>query len=548
MRAFLEYRVSVLWLFYDIFQSGKQQLTSPDSGSADVIFNTYDTSLPVCTAPASRHFENSANLFRSLFENETWRGGGPTYKHHLHLNDRTDDLSRSTDERQQIENMYNMLLPSRWSLKNPMKAIFWVVFASLVPLGRFAGSFVLSSDGTVVSKRFPVAKDRESGRIVTGSCRRHYRGTARVDQEDYISEEHPHVSWFKSRTTSSVSRSAFLVALAAGVSLPMVPQQVAAASSGSYRDGGEQLESPTLMTTTRTRATKTREIAWQESISGFVAGGTLTATKTVVKYPLDTATVRLQMPNSDYSFRQLFRLFDGSYRGVANPLLANIPAGAIFFGVKDACKENLRVSTNLPRWVQTTLAVAVAQVPYWAVRNPSEVVKTRQQANIDGYNVGPLEAYQKVIQDSMTKNGNATTGLEGLYTGYWENILYAFPADVIKFVCYDQFSRGRKNLPPGEGAMAGAAATAIAQFVTTPLDVVRNRIMAVESKFSGNDRVTPSYLDSLTTLARDEGLPGLFAGSSPRVGKAILSGAIQFATYEETKQDIAKAFERRQQQ
>ena len=127
------------------------------------------------------------------------------------------------------------------------------------------------------------------------------------------------------------------------------------------------------------------------------------------------------------------------------------------------------------------------------------------------------------------------------------NIIYAYPADVIKFVCYESLSGGRKNLPPAQGAMYGAVSTAAAQFITTPLDVVRNRIMADD----GDDDETAegakegSYLDRLTTLAREEGLEGLFAGATPRVGKALLSGAIQFATYEETKQSINKFLDKK---
>lgn len=48
-----------------------------------------------------------------------------------------------------------------------------------------------------------------------------------------------------------------------------------------------------------------------------------------------------------------------------------------------------------------------------------------------------------------------------------------------------------------------------------------------------------SYVERLIRLGKEEGLAGLFAGAAPRVGKAFLSGAIQFATYEETKQSIA---------
>jgi solute carrier family 25 S-adenosylmethionine transporter 26 len=156
-----------------------------------------------------------------------------------------------------------------------------------------------------------------------------------------------------------------------------------------------------------------------------------------------------------------------------------------------------------------------------------------------------LDAFKLVTQKEGGK------GLGELYSGYWENISYAYPADVIKFLCYDSLSGGRKNLPPAQGAVYGAVATAVAQLITTPLDVVRNRIMAGEeqavkggdSESGSESSSSASYVDKLITLAREEGLEGLFAGATPRVGKALLSGAIQFATYEETKQAINRFLE-----
>ena len=292
--------------------------------------------------------------------------------------------------------------------------------------------------------------------------------------------------------------------------------------------------------------------ALQESISGLIAGSTLTLTKSIVKYPLDTAAVRLQMPQSEYSIFRPVSLFQGAYRGFWAPLLINVPAGAVFFAVKDAAKQLLHSRDSspfyLPRWAQTSLAIAFAQVPYWLVRSPSEVVKTRQQAGIQGFGEGvPVwEAYRKVLSDSLAKQSNAsgttaTFGLEGFYVGYWENILYAYPADVLKFICYDWLLGDATHVSPLDGAWAGAVSTALAQFVTTPLDVVRNRVMTQETQSKVSSVApTDSYLQSLVKLAQQEGFSGLFAGSSPRVGKALLSGAIQFATYEETKQTVMK--------
>jgi solute carrier family 25 (mitochondrial S-adenosylmethionine transporter), member 26 len=362
--------------------------------------------------------------------------------------------------------------------------------------------------------------------------------------------------------SAPITRLSFLATLAAAsTSLPIAASAKAPLSSAESAASSETVAIPTP-----------RENARRESISGFAAGAALTLTKTVVKYPLDTATVRLQMPNTAYSIRNLPALFSDAYVGITVPLVTNVPAGAVFFAVKDAVKTSLTDSTQCNSLTKTLVSVAVAQIPYWLLRNPTEVVKTRQQAGQAKYNAtsvgGILQAYQQVRIDALEQRGHNTSTSEGVllppplgfqngawdayYTGYWENVAYAYPADVVKFACYEWLSQGRAHLPPATGALYGALATAVAQCVTTPLDVIRNRVMASERTSAvavngpnGTTFAKPlSYTESLVELARQEGLGGLFAGVTPRVGKAILSGAIQFATYEETKQEIAKLFAR----
>lgn len=266
-----------------------------------------------------------------------------------------------------------------------------------------------------------------------------------------------------------MSRSSFL---SLGAMTGMVAPSIAQAAtdfedtSGAPRVESSNIdsESPGPSSLVASSSTSTTEpTSLQESISGFVAGAALAATKTFVKFPLDTATVRLQIPNSDYSPFQLGRLFQGSYNGVTLSLLSNIPGGAVFFAVKDATKSSLKsvaLSTPPPRWLTTTIAVGAALFPYWLIRNPSEVIKVRQQVGLAGFGEGisALEAAQLTFGG---ENGEKTTleGLETLYTGYWENILYGLPADVIKFVAYEAFTGGRRDLSPLEGARAGALAT-----------------------------------------------------------------------------------------
>jgi len=287
--------------------------------------------------------------------------------------------------------------------------------------------------------------------------------------------------------------------------------------------------------------------ALQESISGFISGSAVSTVKTMVKYPLDTATVRLQMPNTQYTLNNLPMLFSGSFDGIVAPLLSNIPAGAVFFAVKDATKTALKGSDlGLPKWALTSAAVAVALPPYWLIRNPSEVVKTRIQVRADGYYEGmsTIDAFKLALAKADGSNSTASSGFSELYQGYSENVLYGFPADIIKFVVYDYLSggKGKASVSPGEGAVYGAMSTGVAQLVTTPLDVLRNRIMAVSKGDQESDEKNLSYIERLVKIAKEEGVEELFAGSTPRVAKAMLSGAIQFATYEETKQKIGQLF------
>lgn len=393
--------------------------------------------------------------------------------------------------------------------------------------------------------------------LVAALGRRRRRSTrllATVDKRKYDDDDEKTTAEFNDVLSRRQTLAALTVSTAALFSMPLI----ASAEDDETVNNNSRAIQTTRTVTDVVRSASSVSIAstksailsepssFQESLSGFIAGATLAGTKTLVKYPLDTATVRVQMPNSDYSIRDPFGLFNGCYNGINLTLLSNIPAGAVFFAVKDAVKTSIKNSgggtSPMPMWLSTSLAVAVGQIPYWLIRNPSEVVKVRQQANIEGYGEGvsAIDAIKQTLQSSDDDDEN---NISDFYTGFWENILYAYPADVIKFVAYESITKGRKDLSPVEGARAGALATSLAQLITTPLDVVRNRLMTGKNRNGSSlseEEKNKSYVESLITLGKEEGLSGLFAGATPRAGKAILSGAIQFATYEETKQSISK--------
>jgi hypothetical protein len=126
-----------------------------------------------------------------------------------------------------------------------------------------------------------------------------------------------------------------------------------------------------------------------------------------------------------------------------------------------------------------------------------------------------------------------------LYSTYLPNILYAIPADVSKFLSYELLTDvlfGRtgsgEKLGGLQGAVAGALAGMISQVCTTPLDVVRTRLMAEKSNgMVGIYKMVATFQN----IQDDEGLLSLFQGSGPRVIRALLSGSLQFFVYEITQ-------------
>jgi hypothetical protein len=95
-----------------------------------------------------------------------------------------------------------------------------------------------------------------------------------------------------------------------------------------------------------------------------------------------------------------------------------------------------------------------------------QLVKTRQQAGIEGA-MGRV-AVDVSLHTRSDSSNNSTTGLEDFLLGILgENIIYAYPADVINFCATMMFYRraGKTFHLPKELWLEPS--TAVAQFITT---------------------------------------------------------------------------------
>jgi len=267
--------------------------------------------------------------------------------------------------------------------------------------------------------------------------------------------------------------------------------------------------------------------ATTEFVSGLIAGAIQKTVKELVLHPFDTVKSRIQVSGGRRSVFDA-TIYDDVYSGIGPAVLSGAPAASVFFAVKDAVKQ--QATEQLGNIFGTLTAVGAANVPYWLVRNPTEVIKTRRQTGqISDANEATAELWRE-------------QGVGGFYRGYASNIAYAFPVDATKFVIFDAFKKeikrqsGRKKLSPLESAVFGGIASAVAQSISTPLDVARTKIMNAPANEEADD-----VLKVLADVAAAEGVGGLYAGVAPKLVRAVVSGALQFSVLEEVKSSVNEA-------
>jgi solute carrier family 25 (mitochondrial S-adenosylmethionine transporter), member 26 len=126
----------------------------------------------------------------------------------------------------------------------------------------------------------------------------------------------------------------------------------------------------------------------------------------------------------------------------------------------------------------------------------------------------------------------ALTG--GLYRGYGITLMREIPFAAIQFPLYEKaklWIRDWQHSPatPMQAAACGSIAGGIAAAATTPLDVLKTRLML------GTDKRGVPYVNAMDVLRRtvaEEGRGALFSGIQPRVMWISIGGFVFFGAYE----------------
>ena len=236
------------------------------------------------------------------------------------------------------------------------------------------------------------------------------------------------------------------------------------------------------------------------------------------------------------------------YAGLPSALLGSMPSAASFFLVYEGIKHsilNSRLHRDHPSKAYESIvhmfASSCGEIAACAIRVPTEVVKQRAQA---GYFSGSsLLALQDILACRHHRNGYQVV-IRELYRGGGITIVREIPFTILQFSLweylkssYSEYQRERYNrkkdlVTAAESAVFGSVAGAIAAGATTPLDVLKTRVM-LHRRDRGDARAGGVQIFRLfTQIRRDEGMRGLFRGFGPRVAWISIGGAVFLGTYQ----------------
>jgi solute carrier family 25 S-adenosylmethionine transporter 26 len=257
-------------------------------------------------------------------------------------------------------------------------------------------------------------------------------------------------------------------------------------------------------------------------------------------YPLDTLKTRLQSSSGFTASGG----FTGIYRGVGSAIVGSAPGAALFFITYDSIKRHFspgnrasisynaegkpfkeEVRDSGSEAMVHMLAASLGEVAACAVRVPTEVVKQRAQAR---QHPSSLSALTHILNQRHTR-GLAHVWSE-LYRGWSITIIREVPFTVIQFPLWEALKAwrtsqtGRSEVSGLEGGLLGSVAGAVAAGVTTPLDVLKTRMMLAREK--------QPLFTMLSTVLRESGPRAFFAGMGPRVGWISVGGAIFLGSYQ----------------
>jgi len=302
-------------------------------------------------------------------------------------------------------------------------------------------------------------------------------------------------------------------------------------------------------------------------------------------FPLDTIKSRIQAVDYHERFPQGRGLYKGLWQGFGPVVLATLPSAALFFTTYENAKSVLTSPTTpfIGQYVASdpralalahTTSSAIAELAACIILTPAETIKQQMQ-------VATASKTRQVSSSPLT--------IRSVWRGYWALAGRNLPFTAMQFPLYEYFRAGlakRVGLPErkggalnraghqieptdladvvvGDGARkrayqtirrgtisptsqatpsyqhylkaglvsgaSAASAGAISALITTPLDLIKTRVMLQAQPQKGS---RPSMKAIATDIWKGEGLKGLMRGGTLRCAWTALGAGIYLGAYE----------------
>jgi solute carrier family 25 (mitochondrial S-adenosylmethionine transporter), member 26 len=284
-------------------------------------------------------------------------------------------------------------------------------------------------------------------------------------------------------------------------------------------------------------------------------------------YPLDTLKTRQQSQDFLKTFASPSQktklpspqLFRGLYQGIGIVIVATLPAAGTFFTVYEAAKSVFSSQGKrfgLPQPLVYSAASAVAEMSSCLVLTPAEVIKQNAQMVETGSSAkhsGSRTSTSMLALRQLGAGGLGST-MRKLSSGYTAMVARNLPFTALQFPIFEYvrnhaWDRRRRADQGGRrslwetglvtGTSAGFAGS-IAAVVTTPMDVVKTRMMLSggEGEAEGGGDAKKQRSSGYAVARRvyaEKGLPGLFRGAILRAVWTAVGSGLYLGMYEVSK-------------
>ncbi|XP_050213853.1 protein MITOFERRINLIKE 1, chloroplastic-like [Mercurialis annua] len=309
-------------------------------------------------------------------------------------------------------------------------------------------------------------------------------------------------------------------------------------ASNSLSESAPKWIKPASRNTPKVQTLMKNLSVFERALIGAGGGAIAGAFTYVCLHPLDTIKTKMQTKGASQIYSStvdaIVKTFQqkgilGFYSGVSAVIVGSTASSALYFGTCEFGKSILSKFENYPSLLIPPTAGAMGNIVSSAIMVPKELITQRMQAGAQGRS---WQVLLKILEKD---------GVLGLYAGYSATLLRNLPAGVLSYSSFEYLkaavmAKTDKNyLQPIESMCCGALAGAISASITTPLDVVKTRLMTQVNK-EVLDKVSAAMYTGVSStvkqILKEEGWVGFTRGMGPRVIHSACFSALGYFAFE----------------